>query len=64
MTPTTLLDRFVSLISTVFKLRPPKQRIVVFNEAGDRRDEFVSNPVTFSELNELFGEGNWALPSE
>jgi hypothetical protein len=39
----------------------PKTQLIYVKDEGTWLKQLVSNPVSFSELNEMFGEGNWKL---
>jgi hypothetical protein len=61
--------KLISQLASLFR-RPKTQRVWVrvpeysedWGEPGENWVQTeVPNPTTFSELNEMFGEGNWAL---
>jgi hypothetical protein len=39
----------------------PRTQLIYVKDEGIWLKQLVSNPVSFSELDEMFGEGNWRL---
>ena len=60
MKPQTILEKILNFFSNLFGLRPATMFVSVKTETGWERKTVVS-PITFSELDERFGEGNWKL---
>ena len=55
------LNWFQRLIERILDLLPSKTMTVWVKEDGVKIQKKVKNPIAFSELDEMFGEGNWSL---
>ncbi len=54
-------DWLIKLIDFLLSPFRPKEQEINVLEDGEWARKKVSNPVSFSDLNEKYGEGNWSL---
>lgn len=60
MTEVGVIGRFFEFVWNFLGLKPRTMFISVKTETGWER-KAVDSPITFSELDKRFGEGNWKL---